>query len=115
MLHLSYSQLYSFVDGIDEFIGEHLSRKKYTALLGDISHYRRLHKEYKVYPLVAIIAIVVLKYQERGLVIDITPQVTIRINRGTNLESILAMIKSSVCWENRRKYGNIDRKSRRIC
>lgn len=110
MLHLSYSQLYSFVDGIDEFIGEHLSRKKYTALLGDISHYRRLHKEYKSNPLVAIIAIVVLKYQERGLVMDITPDVTIKIGRGTSLESILAMIKSSVCWENRRKRRNYNLK-----
>lgn len=103
MLHLSYSQLYSFVDGIDEFIGEHLSRKKYTALLGDISHYRRLHKEYKSNPLVAIIAIVVLKYQEQGLVMDIAPDVTIKIGQGTSLESILAMIKSSVCWERRKR------------
>ena len=106
MLHLSYSQLYSFVDGIDEFIGDVLTRRKYCGLLGDIFYYRRIKKEYKENPTIAIMAIIIMRYQRDDLIIDITPKVTIRINRGTSLESILAMIKSSVCWENRRKRRN---------
>lgn len=102
MLHFSYSQLYAFVDGVDEYIGDCLTRKKYCGLLGDIFHYRRIKKEYKENPTIAIMAIIIMRYQRDDLIIDITPKVTIRINRGASLESILATIKSSISWQNRR-------------
>lgn len=102
MLHFSYSQLYALVDAIDEYIGDCLTRKKYCGLLGDIFHYRRIKKEYKENPTIAIMAIIIMRYQRDDLIIDITPKVTIRINRGASLESILATIKSSISWQNRR-------------
>lgn len=104
MLHLSYEQFYALVDGVDEFIGDVLTRRKYCSLLGDISHCRRIKKEYKDNPTVAIMAIIILHYQGDGIVINIAPDVTIRINSGTSLESILAMVKSSICRRKARKH-----------
>ena len=102
MVHFSYNQFYTLVDGVDEFIGDVLTRRKYCGLLGDISHCRRIKKEYKENPIVAIMAIIIMRYQRDDLIIDITPKVTVRINRGASLESILATIKSSISWQNRR-------------
>lgn len=102
MLHLSYDQIYSLIDAIDEYIGDCFTRRKFCGLLGDISHFRRLRKEYKEGPVVALMAIVALRYQKEDLLIDICPRITVRINRGASLESILATIKSSISWQNRR-------------
>lgn len=102
MVHFSYNQFYALVDGVDEFIGDVLTRRKYCGLLGNIFHCRRIKKEYKENPTIAIMAIIIMHYQRDDLIIDITPKVTIRINRGASLESILATIKSSISWQNRR-------------
>ena len=102
MVHFSYNQFYALVDGVDEFIGGVLTRRKYCNLLGDIFHYRRIKKEYKDNPTIAIMAIIILHYQHDDVIIEVVPKVTIRINRGTSLESILATIKSSISWQNRR-------------
>lgn len=96
MLHFSYSQLSALVDAIDEYIGDCLTRKKYCGLLGDIVHYRRIKKEYQDNPLVAIIAIISMKYQARDIIAEISPRCSVRISKGTTLESMLAIIKSSV-------------------
>ena len=94
MLRLSYNQFYSLVDGIDEYIGDCLTRRKFCGLLGDISHYRRINKEYKESPLIAIMAIIGLKYQASGLIADIAPRATVKIAKEMTLESMLALLKS---------------------
>lgn len=99
MLHFSYSQLYALVDGVDEYIGDCLTRKKYCGLLGDIVHYRRIKKEYQDNPLVAIIAIIGMKYQARDIIAEISPQCAVMISKSMTLESMLAIIKSSVYWK----------------
>lgn len=102
MLYFSYNQFYALVDGVDEFIGDVLTRRKYCNLLGDIFHYRRIKKEYQDNPTIAIMAIIIMRYQHDNVIIEVVPKVTIRINRGTSLESILSIIKSSISWQNRR-------------
>lgn len=108
MLRLSYNQFYSLVDGIDEYIGDGLTRRKFRGLLGDISHYRRIKKEYNENPLIAIMAIIGLKYQAGGLIADITPRATVKIAKGTTLESMLALLKSYKYKPfKKKKYENI--------
>ena len=92
---IGYTKFWEMVDAIDEYIDGNFSRAKYRGLMGDVFHYPRIRHEWLARPVVAIKAIILLKYQSEGdVMVSIRPKEWLRVNKGTSLESILAMVKS---------------------
>lgn len=93
---IGYEKFWSMVDAIDEYIGGTLSRDKYKGLMGDEFHYARIRSEWVARPVVAIKAIILLRYQEEfgRLLVCMKPKEWMVIGSNTSLESILAMVKS---------------------
>lgn len=91
---ISYSVFWSMVDAIDEYIGSDLSRARYRGLMGDEFHYPRIKAEWNARPVVAIKAMILMRYQGEGVKVCMRPNEWLVIRSGTSLESIMAMVKS---------------------
>lgn len=91
---IRYAQFWEMVDAIDEYIDGDFSRAKYRGLMGDDFHYARIKVEWNARPVVAIKAIILMRWQEDGVKVCMRPNEWLVIRSNTSLESILAMVKS---------------------
>lgn len=91
---IRYAQFWEMVDAIDEYIDGNFSRAKYRGLMGDVHHYPRIRREWIERPVIAIKAIILMRYQEDEVIAYMRPNECVRINKHTPMESILAMVKS---------------------
>ena len=96
MRTIGYEVFWSMVDAIDEYIDGNFTRAKYKGLMGDEFHYARIKVEWNERPIVAIKAIILLRYQDEfgRLLVSMKPKEWMVVGSNTSLESILAMVKS---------------------
>lgn len=99
---IGYTKFWEMVDAIDEYIDGNFSRAKYRGLMGDVFHYPRIRHEWLARPVVAIKAIILMRYQQDDVIVYVRPNECIRVNKSTTLESILAIIKSKYKGQNKK-------------
>lgn len=98
---IRYNVFWDMVDAIDIYIGSCFTRCKLQGLLGTDTYFMRLKHEWEISPVIAIKTIILVKFREDDALVNINPMEWVRINKGTSLESILAIIKSKYKGRNK--------------